>query len=177
MGRDISKADLQAICASGEATKLLHAFLQDLREDVATAITQTATIYHKGILGTDVIRSPNASDLATSLVLTNELRRAIIAHCASTGDQGIHKAASAIAISAPVATDLATAYTLINELKADYNTHLTESGVHLKNDSTNSVSSADANSQGSLNTLANEIKTDMNAHRLGSMSAGFIAAL
>jgi phosphoserine phosphatase len=177
MGRDISKADLQAICASGEATKLLHTFLQDLREDVVTAITQTATIYHKGILGTDVIRSPNASDLATSLVLANEVRAAAIAHFASTGDQGIHMTASTEVIAAPVATDLASAYVIANEVKADFTDHLDESGVHLKTDSTNTVTSADADSQAKLNTLLNEIKTDMNAHRLGSMSAGFIAAL
>jgi hypothetical protein len=177
MGQNLSKSDLIALTASGGAAKLLHDFLQDLREDVATAITQTATIYHKGTLGKDTIRSANASSLPTSLTLVNELRVAIVAHLASTGHQGIHMAASAAAIAAPVATDLATGMTLANELKADFNTHLTESSVHLKNDATNTVVADDATDQAKLNTLVNEIKVDMNAHRLGSMSAGFIAAL
>jgi hypothetical protein len=178
MAKNLSKLDIIALTASKEAAGKLHDFLQDLREDVVTAITQTATIYHKGTLGTDTIRSANSSSLATSITLANELRAAIVAHLASTGHQGVHMAASATGIAAPIASSLATGITLAAELKADFNTHLTEAGVHLKNDSTNTVTAAHAITlQAELDTLLNDIKTQMNAHRLGSMSAGFIAAL
>lgn len=178
MGQNISKSDLIALTASGGAAAKLHDFLQNIREDVVTAITQTATIYHKGVLGTDTIRSANSSTLSTSITLANELRTAMIAHLASTGHQGVHMAASGEAIAAPVSSSLASGITLAAELKADFNTHLTESGVHLKDDSTNTVTAAHSITlQAELNTLLNDIKTKMNAHRLGSMSAGFISAL
>jgi hypothetical protein len=178
MAKNLSKLDIIHLTASKEAAGKLHDFLQDLREDVVTAITQTATIYHKGILGTDVIRSANSSTLATSITLANELRASIVAHLASTGHQGVHMAASATGIAAPIASNLATGITLAAELKADFNTHLTEAGVHLKNDATNAVTAPHAIAlQAELDTLLNDIKTQMNAHRLGSMSAGFIATL
>ena len=85
-------------------------------------------------------------------------------------------AASATEITAVVASNLATGITLGAEMKTDFNTHLTESGVHLLNDSTNTVTAAHGITlQAELDTLLNDIKTKMNLHRLGSMAAGFIA--
>lgn len=120
---------------------------------------EVASVYHAAKATT--VTSANASDLATSLTLVNELRVKIVAHLA---DALRHKAASAESIAAPLATDLTTAQTLANELKSDYNTHLTEAGVHFNNDAANNVTSADASDQSTLNTLLNEMKGDFNQH-------------
>ncbi len=111
------------------------------------------------------ISSADASDLATSLTLVNELRAKYELHRVDYGDGLAHLAAdSTNTISAPVATNLATAQTLANELKSDYNAHRSQSGVHHNADSGNGISSSDASDQSSLNTLLNELKTDFNAH-------------
>lgn len=178
MGQDLRKLDLLALTASKHATDLLHAFLQDLREDVVSAYHQDTTIYHKGLVGSHLIRSANSSSLATSITLANELRAALLAHFASTGHQGVHMVASAMTFTAPIASSLATGITLAAEMKADFNTHLSESNVHIKDDSTNVVTAAHSITlQSELDTLLNDIKTQMNAHRLGSMAAGFISTL
>lgn len=126
-----------------------------------------------------------ASDLATSLTLVNEL--AAVFYGPPTGanatsifpghalDALAHVAADstngALTAARP-ATTLAEAITLANELKADYNAHLTQSGVHLNNDSTNSIAASNASDQSSLNTLVNELRTDMAAH-IASAVAGY----
>lgn len=108
------------------------------------------------------ITAANATDLATSLTLVNQIKAVyefhrvdLLAHTASDTTN---------AIAAPLATDLATAQTLANELKTDYNAHRTQAGVHDNNDATNTITSANATDQGTLNTLLNELKTDINAH-------------
>lgn len=174
MGQLLRKLDLIALTASGDAANKLRNWLQNIREDVANAIAGTTSVFHKGIDEGSLERNADATDLPTALVLVNSLRTIVVAHLASTGFQGAHAVASGEAIAAPVATDLATAETLANELKADYNTHLTESGVHLNNDSTNAVSSADATDLGTLLTLVNEIKADSNAHVAAAMSASYV---
>jgi hypothetical protein len=178
MGKDLRKLDLIHLTASKSAADLLHDWLQNIREDTVLAITGDLTIYHKGLIEQHRIKSANSSSLATSITLANELKAALNLHLASTGHQGVHKTASAAAIAAANASSLATGITLGAEMKADFNTHLTESGVHLLNDSTNTVTAAHSITlQSELNTLLNDIKTQVNLHRLGSMSAGFIAAL
>ena len=174
---DMRKLDLLHIAASKTAVVKLHSFLKHLREDVADAVGGTTTIFHKGSISGSVILLADATDLPTVIALANEMKAAIVAHLASTGFQGVHASASAEAIAAADADDQTTANTLLNELKADHNTHCSESGVHLNNDGTNTVSSTDASDLASSLTLANEIKTDFGAHILGAMSAGFIADL
>lgn len=113
------------------------------------------------------ITSANASDLATSLTLVNELKAKYTLHIGAdnAGAGMAHLLADTTnVIAAAVATSLATAQTLANELKADYNAHRSQAGVHPNNDGGNAITSADATDQTSLNTLLNEIKTDFNAH-------------
>jgi len=173
MGRIMSKLDVIAVTASGAAAKKLLQLLQNMRSDVV-AIADGVVFFHQGIDDGAEEGRANATDLPTALVLVNSLRSKVVAHLASAGINGAHKAASAAAIAAPVATDLATALTLANELKADYNTHRTESGVHLNNDTTNAVAATDATDLASLLTLVNEIKADSNAHVATSVTAGYI---
>lgn len=108
------------------------------------------------------VASANASDLATLLVLTNEM---LVVYTTHIEDDHVHDAADTTnVIAAVVATDLATAQTLLNELKADYNTHRSQASVHPNNDAGNAVAAVDATDQGSAETLANEMKGDINAH-------------
>lgn len=115
------------------------------------------------------VSSADASDLATSLTLVNEIRTKYELHRVDYGDGLAHLAAdSTNTISSPVATDLATAQTLANELKSDYNAHRSQSGVHHNNDAGNAITSTNASDQSSLNTLLNELKTDFNAHMIAA---------
>lgn len=117
------------------------------------------------------VTAPNATDLATSLVLIADIAAVYNKHAV---DALAHNTAVSPALSSPAATDLGTAQTLANEIKGDLNTHLAAANVHFNNDGTNSITSPDASSQGTLNTLLNEIKTDLNAHINGSLGGASI---
>jgi hypothetical protein len=109
-----------------------------------------------------LIDAPDATDLATSLVLVNQIKKYYNAHAA---DAVAHKAADAAnAVSAVDATNLATAQTLANEIKTDYTAHIASTTYHHSADATNTIAAANASDQGTLNTLLNEIKADFNAH-------------
>lgn len=111
-----------------------------------------------------VVATADASDLATSVALSNALKAAWIAHIASTA---MHLAADAITFSAADATDLASAQTLLNELKGDFNVHMmSPTTVHKVADPGARITAANASDQGTANTLANEIKRNFNAHVL-----------
>ena len=118
------------------------------------------------------ITAANASDLATSLTLAEQIRGVYSAHL---DDDAAHKLADPKP-TLVAATTLATAITLANAIKSDYNTHRASTTYHYNADATNAVSSADATDQSSLNTLLNEIKTDINAH-MASGPAGSLAQL
>lgn len=113
------------------------------------------------------ITSANASDLATSLTLLNELCAKYALHLASSevGDGLAHLVADATnTVATSEVTALAAAQTRANALKTAYNAHRSQSGVHSNDDPGNQVTSSDASDQSSLNTLLNEIKTDFNNH-------------
>jgi len=173
MASSMSKRDILSVAASGEATKKLHQYLLDARNDMISLAAGT-TLYHQGIDDNALEGRSDPSGLAECLVVVNSLRGKVVSHLASTGQAGAHAAASAEAIAAPVATDLTTANTLANELKADFNTHLTEAGVHLNNDVTNAVTAADATTQGTLETLLADIKAMNNAHVAAALTAAYV---
>jgi hypothetical protein len=115
------------------------------------------------------VTAANASNLATSLTLVNQLRQRWLQH---RNDDLAHKVADGLpALTAPVATDLASAQTLANELKADFTTHIGSTTYHYTADATNTVAAADATDQATLNALLNELKGDFNAH-IASAPAG-----
>ena len=108
------------------------------------------------------VSAANATDLATSLTLVNQLRQRWLQH---RDDDLAHKIADALpALTAPAATDLTTAQTLANEIKADYTAHIGSTTYHYTADATNTIAAADATDQTTLNALLNELKTDFNAH-------------
>lgn len=173
MGQTLRKLDIMAIAASGEATTLLRNFLLNLREDCAEAIGGTTAIFHKGVVNNSLSKSADPTDLPTSLVVANSLKVLFNDHFASTGTNGAHAAASAETIAADDATDQSTAETLADELKADFNTHLTESGVHLNND-TNTVATANATDLATLIALLTALIAAYNVHIVAAMSTPWI---
>lgn len=165
MGHGLTKGDLIALTASGNAAEKLHDFLSGLRADAEAALAGDALFHTSQPIGAEGAEAlADASDLPTAVALANSLKARINVHLASTGLEGSHRAASAEVIAAADATDLASAITLANEIKADYNTHLAEAGVHITNDGTNDVTAVNAADQATLETLLNEIKADYNAH-------------
>jgi hypothetical protein len=106
------------------------------------------------------VASANASDLATSITLANELKLVYETHLA---DAVAHKLADA-APALTAASDLATGITLANAIKADYEVHRASTTYHYTADATNTIAAVNASDQSSLNTLLNELKTDINAH-------------
>jgi hypothetical protein len=113
------------------------------------------------------VGAANASDLATSLVLANQIMDVYRFHLADTLAHKVVDPEPALT----KATDLTTAQTLANAIKADYNTHRASTTYHYTADATNVIASADATDQSSLNTLLNEIKTDFNLHMASAPAA------
>lgn len=115
------------------------------------------------------VTAANATDLATSLALCNNLIGIYRFHFADTVACKAADATSLPAIGAAV--DLASAQTAANSLKTAHGTHIASTSVHFNADSTNTISSANASDQGTLNTLLNELKTDFNAHMASAPAA------
>jgi hypothetical protein len=109
-----------------------------------------------------VVTAPNATDLASSVFLANQIKGCHNFHCADTL---LLKAADA---ANPVATanavDLATGITLANALKTAFNAHIASTTPHFTADTTNAVATANATDQTTLNALLNALKTAFNAH-------------
>lgn len=111
----------------------------------------------------------NATDLATSLALCNNITGVYIFHFADTL---AHKIADVTALPLlGAATTLATAITAANLIKASLATHIASTTVNYAADSTNTIAAANATDQGSLNTLLNELKTDINAHMASGVAS------
>lgn len=108
------------------------------------------------------VTAANASDLATLLTVSNDIRVTYVQHAADTHSHDMADGTNQVA--APFASDLTTAQTLLNEVKADYNAHRSQASVHPNNDAGNAIAAADATNQATAETLANEIKTDLNLH-------------
>jgi hypothetical protein len=171
----MSKRDILAVSASGVATKKLHQWLQDARNDMVN-LAAGATLYHQGIDdGALEGRADAAVTLASAIELVNSLRRKIVAHFVSTGQAGAHATADTTnAIAAPAATDLATGLALVNELATDFDAHLTQAGVHLNNDTTNAVGGSAATDLATLITRVNSVKAKYNLHTAAALTSAYV---
>lgn len=107
------------------------------------------------------ITAANASNLATSLTLVNQILDVYKFHMADTL---AHKTTGVALASYAYATDLTTAMARANDIKAKYETHRASTTYHYNADATNTIAADDATDQTTLNTLLNELKTDINAH-------------
>ena len=89
---------------------------------------------------TNVVSSPDATDLVSAIILLNELKSDYEAHRALTAG-GVHDVSdTANAVTAPNATDMASAAVLANDLRTQYESHrIMEAGVHQAQDVYNQV--------------------------------------
>lgn len=117
------------------------------------------------------VTAADATDLATSLILVNQILAVYRFHMADTL---AHKTTGVALASYVPATDLATAITRANDVKSKYNTHIASTTYHYNADSTNDVASSNATDQDSLNTLVNDIKAQMVAHLADAPAAASI---
>jgi hypothetical protein len=115
----------------------------------------------------------NATTLATSIALANEIKAVYNTH---VRDKSAHSSVFTAAITTADALDLATGITLANAIKTSFNTggHINTASVHFNADATNAIAAANATDQSSLNTLLNELKTDINAHIANGLAGDHI---
>jgi hypothetical protein len=113
------------------------------------------------------VAAANASDLASSLTLVNQLLDVYKFHMADTL---AHKAAGVALASYAYATDLASAIARANDIKAKLDVHRASTTYHYNADA-GTVAAANATDQTSLNTLLNELKGDLNAHMASAPAA------
>lgn len=140
------------------------AFVSTFFHADATALKPTGSFQDPLTFGVTAfsVASASASNAATLLTRTLELKALYARHVA---DKIGHKVAdTANVVSAATPTDTTTCITFLNELKADYNTHRASTTYHYNADSTNTITSADATDEASAITLCNEIATDLVAH-------------
>lgn len=119
------------------------------------------------------IVSANASDLATSIVLANEIMAVYLFHLSDDLAHKIQDPPPALV----AASDLATLQTLATAIKADYEVHRASTTYHYTADATNTISAANATDLGTSITLLNELKTDINAHLAGGPTDGQMVRL
>lgn len=109
--------------------------------------------------------SATASSLDTSVTRTRECVSLFKTHFADTlGHKVVDPNAGLAALTVAGVYDLATAIVAANAIKAAYNLHRASTTFHYNADATNTVTSADASDQTSLNTLVNELVVDFTAH-------------
>lgn len=152
-----------------ELPGLVYLGLVALFNDMAEAGRASGLFAHEDVPADALlVDAPDASSLATSITLANDLKAKYNAHAASTG---AHKVADAVnVVAAATAVDLATTNTLLNELKADFNAHIASTTYHHVNGGAGgiaapaAVATADAIDQATANALANALKAAVNRH-------------
>ena len=149
--------------------RLVNADMVSIAADsVAFATPATVDPGFHGDRSEQTVTVADATDLATSLVLCNQLTALYKFHMA---DLLAHKVAGVALSSYANVSTLAAANVQATAIKAAFNTHRASTTYHYTADSTNNVTAADAAStQGILNTLLNDIKVQMTAHFASGVS-------
>lgn len=120
------------------------------------------------------VTAANATNLATSLTLCNDILGVYQFHMADTL---AHKVTGVALASYALVSTLADAITRANDIKSKYETHRASTTYHYTADSTNAIAAADATDQTSLNTLLNELKADLNLHMASGAACGSVRAV
>lgn len=106
-----------------------------------TAHIADATV-HNSADTTNVVTSPDATDLSSLIALVNELKTDFNAHIA---DATVHNSADTTnVVTLPDATDIVSAVALLNAIKSSYEAHRIDTTVHNAADTTNVVTAMDA---------------------------------
>lgn len=115
------------------------------------------------------VEAADATDLATSVTLTNALRAVMMEHF---DDDVAHRVADSTSVGAldgyADAEDLDDVQDQLNVMQHTFNAHLDRAvslvKCHLNDDDVNEVTTAAATNQATSNTLANDLKSALNAH-------------
>lgn len=119
------------------------------------------------------VTAPDATNLASSLVLVNALRGAMMSHFADDaahmfadkyGSAGV-SIVNGLSNTVTGASDLPSAYGTLLFLQGAYNSHITGTVSHQKADS-RALSGSLAATQGAVNFVANDMKVKVNGHIL-----------
>jgi len=139
-----------------------------------TQVTSSPIFNQSGITVTNVtVSAAAATDLPTSITLTNQLLAVLDMHCM---DDQVHLIRDTV--NDPVidgyapAFDLPSVQVALNALKVLFVAHQTQSGVHANNDGTSYGLPANATSLGTAETLANALKAALNTHMANVGTAG-----
>lgn len=177
-----------------DSTMTLEGILELLNDMAAKYALHraTASTTHTNADATNVVTAAPATDLASAILLANDLKAQINAHLTmpTTEEEaitlvndlavqyeahriydagGCHNAnpdGTNVLTAFQPATNLAEALALANDVKAMYNAHRVLAVTHTNPDNTNPTAAADATTVATLKTLVNELKTDLNAHRV-----------
>lgn len=149
---------------------------REAMNEIITALGKSGVLPHHAPDEANVVTAADATDLATSQTLNNQIKAKVNSHLANTG---VHSAADATnTVTSADQSNLATGLTLGNEIKGDLNAHFVLEAAHRPGaDIVRSITSADATDQATLNTLLNEIKRDWNRHcRAGASDIRIVAS-
>lgn len=113
--------------------------------------------------------------LPACIVALKELIGVYLFHAADLLAHKVADAGSLPAVSDPV--DLTSCNTAANLLKTFHGTHIASTAINYAADATNTITSANATTQGSLETLLAELQTDIAAHMASAPSAPSIRAI
>lgn len=124
----------------------------------------------------ETVTAADATSLATSLALCNNMIGVLRFHFADTLACKAADATSLPALGAAV--DLASAITAANLMRTSWATHIASTAVHYNADATNTISGTPAASdQTTLNTLLTAFKPVVNAHLADAPSSKSIRAI
>jgi hypothetical protein len=138
-------------------------FHRDVTQTTNGPLTDVSNV----VLTTVTVTAAAATSLSTSLTLVNQLFGIFNLHMS---DGQVHLRQDVVNLyildgyQTQAAVDLPSAIVLVNALKVLFNDHLVQSGIHQINDTVNTVNTANASTQTTVNNLANQLKTSLNAH-------------
>jgi len=181
------KAQLNAHLIDASELEEAITLLNEIKVDYeAHRVYDVGSCHNGNPDSTNVVTAADASDLATAYTLANDLKAMYEAHRVLAATHTNPDATNTI--SSADATTFTTLKALANELRTDYEAHrvliagpvhggadaanvvsavaVGTAGIHEQDDVTNTVTSADATTQATLNTLSNELRTDYEAHRV-----------
>ncbi len=122
---------------------------------------------------TNIVKSPEATDLASAINLVNEIREDYENHRTGSGMHTTDDVTNVV--SAGNSGSQATADALADELKVDFNNHRTEGGVHSTDDTTNNVTEGPSDgTPGTLVDLVNDIKAMYEKHRTEASATDYL---
>lgn len=139
---NISVGQVLHIAEGNDARDLLSSIR--LAEHIRTQYTAhcASTVAHTAADATNAVTAPTATNLATLIVLLNDIRTQYEAHRILTAGS-VHGAADTVnIITQAAASDLPSCILLVNDIKAAYNAHCATAGpVHAAADVVNSLKS------------------------------------